>query len=160
VGGGDTALTEVIFLTRFAKKIHVIHRRDALRGAKYLQEQILNSGKVKVHWNSVVEEFQGGQSLESLKLKNVKTGEQSILPVTGCFIAIGITPNTPWLKNSLPTDEWGFIVTDQEMVTKTPGVFAAGDVRSKELWQIATAVGDGALAAYSVEKYLDTLRVR
>jgi len=160
VGGGDTALTEVIFLTRFAKKIHVIHRRDALRGAKYLQEQILNSGKVKVHWNSVVEEFQGGQLLESLKLKNVKTGEQSILPVTGCFIAIGITPNTPWLKNSLPTDEWGFIVTDQEMVTKTPGVFAAGDVRSKELWQIATAVGDGALAAYSVEKYLDTLRVR
>jgi thioredoxin reductase (NADPH) len=158
VGGGDTALTETLFLNRFAKKIHVIHRRDALRGAKYLQEQILNSDKVQVHWNSVVEEFQGEPALESLKLKDVNTGEHRVLPVTGCFIAIGITPNTQWLKNLLPTDKWGFILTDQEMVTKIPGIFAAGDVRSKHLWQIATAVGDGAVAAYSVEKYLDKLR--
>ena len=160
VGGGDTALTEVLFLNRFAKKTHLIHRRDALRGARCLQEQILNSDKVQVHWNSVVEEFQGGQSLESVILKNVKTGEQNILPVTGCFIAIGIVPNTPWLNNLLPTDEWGFILTDQEMVTKIPGIFAAGDVRSKHLWQIATAVGDGAIAAFTVEKYLDTIRER
>jgi thioredoxin reductase (NADPH) len=158
VGGGDTALTEILFLNRFAKKIHLIHRRDALRGAKCLQEQIFNSDKVQVHWNSVVEEFQGQPALESLKLKDVKTGEHSVLPVTGCFIAIGITPNTEWLKNLLPTDKWGFILTDQEMVTKIPGIFAAGDVRSKQLWQIATAVGDGAIAAYSVEKYLDKLR--
>ena len=160
VGGGDTALTEVLFLNRFAKKTHLIHRRDALRGARCLQEQILNSGKVQVHWDSVVEEFQGSQSLESLKLKNIKTGEQSTLPVTGCFIAIGIIPNTPWLNDLLPTDEWGFILTDQEMVTKIPGIFAAGDVRSKHLWQIATAVGDGAIAAFTVEKYLDTIRER
>jgi thioredoxin reductase (NADPH) len=160
VGGGDTALTEVLFLNRFVKKTHLIHRRDALRGAKCLQEQILNSDKVQVHWNSVVEEFQGGSSLEALKLRNVKTGEHTILPVTGCFIAIGIIPNTAWLKDLLPTDEWGFILTDQEMVTKIPGIFAAGDVRSKQLWQIATAVGDGAVAAYSVEKYLDKIRER
>ena len=160
VGGGDTALTEILFLIRFAKKVHLIHRRDALRGCKVLQEQVLGSDKVQVHWDSVVEEFQGGNSLESLKMKNVKTGEQSILPVTGCFIAIGITPNTQWLNGLLPTDQWGFILTDQEMVTKIPGVFAAGDVRSKQLWQIATAVGDGAIASYSVEKYLDTIRER
>jgi thioredoxin reductase (NADPH) len=158
VGGGDTALTEILFLDRFAKKIHLIHRRDALRGAKYLQEQILNNDKVQIHWNSVVEEFQGSNSLEALKLKDVKTGEHTTLPVTGCFIAIGIVPNTAWLKDLLPTDEWGFIMTDQEMVTKIPGIFAAGDVRSKQLWQIATAVGDGALAAFAVEKYLDKLR--
>ena len=80
--------------------------------------------------------------------------------MTGCFIAIGIAPNTSWLNGLLPTDKWGFLLTDQEMVTKLPGIFAAGDVRSKELWQIATAVGDGAVAAYSVEKYLDMIRTR
>jgi thioredoxin reductase (NADPH) len=160
VGGGDTALTEVIFLTRFAKKIHLIHRRDALRGARYLQEQVLENKKVQIHWDSVVEEFQGGLALESLRLKNIKSGAQSVLPVTGCFIAIGIAPNTSWLNGLLPTDKWGFVLTDQEMVTKLPGIFAAGDVRSKELWQIATAVGDGAVAAYSVEKYLDRIRMR
>jgi thioredoxin reductase (NADPH) len=160
VGGGDTALTEILFLTRFAKKIHLIHRRDALRGAKYLQEQILSNDKVEVHWNSVVEAFQGGQGLESLKLKNVKTGELSNLPVTGCFIAIGITPNTQWLKDVVPLDEWGFVFTNPEMATQVPGIFAAGDVRSKNLWQIATAVGDGAIAANSVEHYLDKVRGR
>jgi thioredoxin reductase (NADPH) len=159
VGGGDTALTETLFLTRFASKIHLIHRRDALRGAKYLQEQILSNDKVQVHWDTVVEEFQGGaQGLESLKLKDVKTGEIRTLPVTGCFVAIGITPNTQWLKDLVPLDEWGFVVTDREMGTEIPGIFAAGDVRSKNLWQIATAVGDGAIAANSVEHYLDKIR--
>ncbi|MFZ2087689.1 MAG: thioredoxin-disulfide reductase [Desulfobaccales bacterium] len=158
VGGGDTALTEILFLTRFVKKIHLIHRRDALRGAKYLQEKVLSHDKVEVHWNSVVEAFQGGQSLESLKLKNVQTGEMSDLPVTGCFVAIGITPNTQWLKNVVPMDEWGFVFTDQEMATQVPGIFAAGDVRSKNLWQIATAVGEGAIAANSVEHYLDKVQ--
>jgi thioredoxin reductase (NADPH) len=160
VGGGDTALTEILFLNRFAKRIHLIHRRNALRGCKFLQEQVLESKKVQVHWDSVVEEFRGNDTLESLKLKNVKTGGNTDLAVTGCFIAIGITPNTAWLNGLLPTDQWGFILTDQEMVTKIPGIFAAGDVRSKELWQIATAVGDGAIAAYSVEKYLDKIRER
>jgi thioredoxin reductase (NADPH) len=160
VGGGDTALTEILFLTRFAKKIHLIHRRDALRGAKYLQEQILNNEKVEIHWNSVVEAFQGEQGLESLKLKNVKTGESRNLTVTGCFIAIGITPNTHWLKDVVPMDEWGFVITDAEMATQVPGIFAAGDVRSKNLWQIATAVGDGAIAANSVEHYLDKVQRR
>ncbi len=160
VGGGDTALSETLFLTRFATKIHLIHRRDALRGAKYLQEQILSNDKVQVHWNTVVEGFQGDQGLDFVKLKDVKTGERSNLPVTGCFIAIGITPNSQWLKGLLPLDEWGFVLTDQEMATQIPGIFAAGDVRSKNLWQIATAVGEGAIAANAMEHYLDKIRGR
>ena len=160
VGGGDSALTETLFLTRFAKKIHVIHRRDALRGAKYLQEQVLSNDKVQMHWNSVVEGFQGSQALEAVKLKDVKTGERRNLEVTGCFIAIGITPNTQWLNDLVSLDEWGFVFTDPEMATQVPGIFAAGDVRSKKLWQIATAVGEGAIAAFSVEHYLDKIRGR
>ena len=161
VGGGDTALSETLFLTRFASKIHLIHRRDELRGAKYLQEQVLNHDKVQVHWDSVVEEFKGSQKgLEAISLKNVKTGEKHDLPVTGCFIAIGITPNTKWLNDIVLMDEWGFVFTDQEMATNVPGVFAAGDVRSKTLWQIATAVGEGAMAATAVEHYLDKVRGR
>lgn len=159
VGGGDTALSETIFLTRFAQKIHLIHRRDEFRGAKYLQEQILKTEKVQIHWNTVVEEFQGDNTgLRALKLKNVRTGEISVLPVSGAFVAIGITPNTEWLKDLLPMDEWGFIFTDEGMATKIPGIFAAGDVRVKNLWQIATAVGDGAVAANAAEKYLQSLK--
>ncbi|MEJ2068979.1 MAG: thioredoxin-disulfide reductase [Syntrophobacterales bacterium] len=160
VGGGDTALSETLFLTRFAKKIHLIHRRDALRGAKYLQEQVLSHDQVQVHWNSVVEEFLGDQGLEAIKLKDVETGEERDLPVTGCFIAIGIAPNTRWLNDLVALDEWGFVFTNPEMATQIPGIFAAGDVRSKNLWQIATAVGEGAIAAYAVELYLDKLRGR
>jgi thioredoxin reductase (NADPH) len=161
VGGGDTSLSETIFLTRFAKKIHLIHRRDEFRGAKYLQEQVLDMDKVQVHWNTVVEEFQGDdQGLTGMKLKNVKSGDTSTLPVSGVFVAIGINPNTEWLKDLLPLDEWGFIFTDQEMATKVPGIFAAGDVRAKNLWQIATAVGDGAVAANAAEHYLQSLKQR
>lgn len=158
VGGGDTALTETLFLSRFAKKIHLIHRRDQFRGAKYLQEQVLALDKVQVHWDSVVEAFEGQEALEAVRLKNVKTGEVTRLPVSGCFVAIGITPNTAFLKDLLPMDEWGFLFTDADMATTIPGIFAAGDVRSKNLWQIATAVGDGAIAAHAVENYLNRLR--
>lgn len=158
VGGGDTALTETLFLSRFAKKIHLIHRRDQFRGAKYLQEQVLALDKVQVHWDSVVEAFEGQEALEAVRLKNVKTGEVTRLKVSGCFVAIGITPNTAFLKDLLPMDEWGFLFTDADMATTIPGIFAAGDVRSKNLWQIATAVGDGAIAAHAVENYLNRLR--
>lgn len=158
VGGGDTALTETLFLSRFARKIHLIHRRDQFRGAKYLQEQVLALEKVQVHWDSVVEAFEGKEALEAVRLKNVKTGEVTRLPVSGCFVAIGITPNTAFLKDLLPMDEWGFLFTDADMATSIPGIFAAGDVRSKNLWQIATAVGDGAIAAHAAENYLNRLR--
>jgi thioredoxin reductase (NADPH) len=161
VGGGDNALTEVLFLDRFAKKIHLIHRRDQFRGAKYLQERIFaleKLDKVKIHWNSEVVEFLGPDHLEAAKIKNVKTLEETVLPVTGAFIAIGMRPNSGWLHDLLPLDAWGFLVTDDIMATKIPGIFAAGDVRVKLWRQISTAVGDGSVAAIAAENYLEELK--
>jgi len=158
VGGGDNALTEVLFLERFARKIHLIHRRRQFRAAKYLQERIAAMPKVEVHWDSVVTGFSGKAELEALEIQNVKTGERSTLPVSGAFVAIGSEPNTAWLGDILPKDEWGFILTDPTMATGVPGVFAAGDVRSKLERQISTAVGDGAVAALAVERYLEHLK--
>jgi thioredoxin reductase (NADPH) len=154
VGGGDTALTDTIFLCRFADKIHLIHRRDAFRAEKFLQEQVLAQEKVEVHWDTVVESIQGKQAVEALQLKNVRTGEKSSLPVAGVFIFVGIVPNTDWLQGCLPVDEWGFIFTNAQMATSIPGIFAAGDVRNKLLRQISTAVGDGATAAFAAGEYL------
>jgi thioredoxin reductase (NADPH) len=158
VGGGDNALTETIFLARFAKKIHLIHRRDQLRGAKYLQERIFQLGKVEVHWDSKVVEFQGQANLEAAKLSNVKTGETTMLPLTGAFIAIGMLPNSGWLQDLLPMDEGGFLLTDEAMATGIPGIFAAGDIRAKLWRQISTAVGDGSVAAIAAENYLEELK--
>lgn len=158
VGGGDNALTETIFLARFAKKIHLIHRRNQLRGAKYLQERIFQLDKVEVHWDSEVVEFQGQDNLEAVKLLNVKTGETEVLPLIGAFIAIGMLPNGDWLKDLLPMDEWGFLLTDEVMATDIPGIFAAGDIRAKLWRQISTAVGDGSMAAIAAENYLEELK--
>ncbi len=158
VGGGDTALSETIFLTRFAQKIHLIHRRDSFRAAKYLQEQIFKLHKVRIHWDTVVEAVKGGQFVEALELKNVRTGQQSTLPVVGVFVTIGMTPNTDWLKDRLALDEWGFIFTDMVMATNIPGIFAAGDVRAKLERQITTAVGEGTVAALAAERYLEELK--
>jgi len=158
VGGGDNALTEVLFLERFAKKIHVIHRRNQFRAAKYLQERIEAMSKVEIHWNTVVTECKGADELEALELRHTKTGARSTLPVSGAFIAIGMAPNTAWLKDLVPLDEWGFILTDPGMGTGIPGVYAAGDVRSKLERQISTAVGDGTIAAIAAEGYLEELK--
>jgi thioredoxin reductase (NADPH) len=155
VGGGDTALEDGMFLTRFAQKVHILHRRDAFRGTKIYQERVLASDKIEVHWNTIVQEIKGDRAVEALRLKNVKTGAENILPVTGVFIFVGIVPTTAWLKNLLPLDSSGFIITDQEMATTLPGIFAAGDVRAKQLRQISTAVGDGATAAFAAAKYLE-----
>ncbi|MFZ5452846.1 MAG: thioredoxin-disulfide reductase [Thermodesulfobacteriota bacterium] len=163
VGGGDTALTDTLFLCRFAEKVHLIHRRDAFRGEKFLQEQIFaleKEKKVEIHWDTVVQEIQGTQAVETLKLKNVKTRELSTLPVAGVFIFVGIVPNTTWLQGLVPLDEWGFIFTDAQMATSIPGIFAAGDVRNKLLRQISTAVGDGATAAFVAGSYLYEQRSR
>jgi thioredoxin reductase (NADPH) len=161
VGGGDNALTETLFLERFAKKIHLIHRRNQLRGAKYLQErvfQLAQLGKVEIHWDSEVKEFLGQDNLEAAKIENVKNLQETVLPVTGAFIAIGMLPNSGWLNNLLAMDEWGFLFTDDIMATAIPGIFAAGDVRVKLWRQISTAVGDGSVAAIAAENYLEELK--
>ena len=158
VGGGDAAVEEALFLCKFAKKVHIIHRRDQLRAIKILQERILATENAHLIWNTVVDKIEGDKSVESVLLRNVKDNKNSSLKVDGIFIYVGLKPNTGWLKNALPLHEQGFIETNDRMETTLPGVFAAGDVRHKLLRQIATAVGDGSTAAFAAEKYLESIK--
>ena len=156
VGGGDTAVQESIYLTRFVKKVYLIHRRDQLRAAKILQKRAIANDKIEFIWNSVVTDINGGlTNVDSITVKNVKTEKMRDLVVAGCFIWVGIQPNTDYLKNSIKLDENGFIITNSAMGTSVPGVFAAGDVRNTHLRQVATAVGDAAVAAVSAERFLE-----
>jgi len=158
VGGGDTAVQEAIFLTKFASKVYLIHRRDELRAVKLLQDRAMHERKIECVWNTVPVKIEGETGVESLAVKNVITGEVNYLPVQGVFVFIGFVPNNDLVKGMLDLDEKGFVLTDEKMETSVPGVFAAGDVRSKLLRQISTAVGDGATAAFAAEKYLEGLR--
>jgi thioredoxin reductase (NADPH) len=157
VGGGDTAVQESIFLTKFAKKVYLVHRRNELRAAKILQERALKNEKIEFVWDSVVTGVEGFFGLEGVKVKNLKTEEETTISANGCFIWVGILPNTSFLNDSVKTDEFGFILSDAKMQTSVPGVFAAGDVRDTPLRQIATAVGDAAIAAVSAEHYIENL---
>ncbi len=155
VGGGNTAIQEALHLTKFASKVTVIHRRDQLRATKILQEKAFAENKINFLWDARVSEIVGGQSgVESLNI-SYNDGSTSSLPVTGIFILIGVVPNNEVLPlDLLETDSGGFIVTDAEMCTKLPGVFAAGDIRSKNFRQIVNAAGEGATAELSAEHYL------
>jgi len=155
VGGGDSALTESIYLTKFAENVTIIHRRDQFRGAKSIQDKVFNNPKIKVIYDSVVEEAKGDEIVEGLVLKNVKTGELSELKVDGCFVFVGYLPISNLFKDKIDMDETGYIVTDVEMKTNIPGVFAAGDVRQKSLRQVITAAADGAIAATNAEHYIE-----
>lgn len=157
VGGGDTAVQETLFLTRFVEKVYLVHRRDELRATKILQERAFENDKIEFVWDSVVTGMDGFFSLESVNIKNVKSGEEKTLKANGCFIWIGIDPNSEFIGDALKKDEWGFIHTDAHMETSIPGVFAIGDVRTTPLKQIATAVGDAAIATVSAEHYIDNL---
>jgi thioredoxin reductase (NADPH) len=157
IGGGDTAMEEAIFLTRFASNIKVIHRRDALRAIKLLQERAFAEEKIEFIWDTVPTKILGSNGVEGIELKNVKSGELSRKEVQGVFIFIGTVPNTAFLRGIVELDESGFVKTDDNMQTSAPGVFAAGDVRAKLFRQISTAVGEGAAASHSVEKYLEGL---
>jgi thioredoxin reductase (NADPH) len=157
VGGGDTAVQEALYLTRFAKKVYLIHRRDQLRAAKILQEKALSHPAIEPVWEALVEEIFGQGQVEGVKIKKLDGTPGITLTVQGAFVFIGIRPNTEWLKGALPLNDHGFIQTDDNMATTLPGVFAAGDVRCKLLWQISTAVGDGATAAFAAERYLESL---
>ncbi|BCR06996.1 thioredoxin reductase [Desulfuromonas versatilis] len=155
VGGGDTAAEEALFLTRFASKVYIVHRRDELRATKILQERLKANEKIEILWNSAVERVEGDASgMHAVELKDLSSGEKRSLELQGLFVAIGVTPKAHFLAEVLQLDPDGHILTDAECRTSMPGVFAAGDVRKKILKQIATAVGDGAVAAIMAEKYL------
>ena len=158
IGGGDTAVEEAIFLTRFTSKVHLIHRRDELRATKLLQERVMAMDQVNIVWDTIPMSIVGDTEVKGVDLKNVKTGKTSHLPVQGIFVFIGYIPNNELVKDQLELDPLGFVVTDNDMQTSVPGVFAAGDIRSKILRQIATAVGEGATATFAVEKYLESLK--
>jgi thioredoxin reductase (NADPH) len=155
VGGGDSALTEALYLTKFAKELTIIHRRDALRGTKIYQERVFANPKIKLLWNSVIQEIKGDSTVRSILVKNVKTGEITELKTEGVFLFVGLSPRTQFLKGLVNFDEAGYIITDENCETSVKGIFAAGDCRKKLLRQVATAVGDGAMAAFAAEKYLE-----
>ena len=157
VGGGDTAITDALELSRHAKKIHVIHRRDQLRAGRVLQQRAFAQPKLEFIWDTVVEEALGNKVLEELKLRNVKTGQQSNLKVGGVFVAVGLMPNSQQFSNILQLDDIGYIVADEMMATSASGVFAAGDIRKNSARQVATAIGDGATAAMSAFRHLQEI---
>lgn len=158
VGGGDTAIQEAIFLTHFASKVTVIHRRDRLRAAGMLQNRAFAEKKIEFAWNSAVVEITGSEFVTGVKVKNIQTGNISEIAADGAFIFVGRLPYTEIFKGLVEMDQTGFIVTDENMQTKTPGIFAAGDCRAKIFRQVITAAGDGANAVHSAELYIEDLK--
>ena len=155
-GGGDTAAEEALFLSRFASKVYLIHRRDKLRAASILQDRVNANDKIEILWDKVIETIEGDVTgLTGVVLKDTKTGTTSDLPLSGLFIAIGVVPKAEFLTSILDLDDEGYILAGEDCLTSMPGVFAAGDVRKKILKQVATAVGDGAVAAIMVERHLE-----
>jgi len=157
IGGGDSALEESLYLTKIVKKIHLIHRRDEFRGIRLYRDKVIAEPKIEIHYDTVVREFNGDDSLVSLGLENVRSKARSELDVNGAFVFVGHDPQGAFLPSEVERDRCGFVITDQEMRTSVPGMFAAGDIRSKLCRQVSTAVGDGATAANSASIYLESL---
>lgn len=157
VGGGDVALEDALFLARGCEKVYLIHRRDEFRGAKVLQEQVQKTENITVLWNSEVKEIQGENKVEKILLHNNIEETDTTLGVQGIFIAVGIQPNNDAVKEVVTVDEQGYVKALEDTVTSEPGIFAAGDVRTKQLRQVITAAADGANAVTSVERYLLTM---
>lgn len=158
VGGGNTALQETPYLANITSKVYLIHRRDQFRAFKYLQDKVFSLPNVEIIWNTVVEEIKGNNKVEELLLKNVKTNELSELKVDGIFIFIGFQTNVDIYKDFVEIDEYGFIKTDEHMKTKTPGIFAAGDIRSGSEKQLVTSASDGAIAAIRAFEYVKSIK--
>ncbi|MCL6472975.1 MAG: thioredoxin-disulfide reductase [Firmicutes bacterium] len=156
LGGGNSAVEEAIYLTRFASKVTIVHRRDELRADKILQERARKNEKIDFILDSVIAGVSGDGMVSGATIKNVKTGETTEVPVDGIFVFIGNLPNTEIFKGKIELDEKGYIVADNNLMTSVPGVFAAGDVRNNPLKQVVTAAGEGALAAVSAEKYIES----
>lgn len=154
IGGGDSALEEAFFLTRFVEKVYIIHRREEFRAQHIIQERAKQCQKIELVLDTVVQEIRGDKFVTELELYNRKTQQISILPVNGVFIYVGILPNNALIESRVALDSGGFIITDESMHTNIPGIFAAGDIRAKLLRQVVTATSDGAIAAWSAEKWL------
>ena len=154
VGGGDSAVEEAIFLTQFAKTVTIVHRRDELRAQKVLQDRAFANEKIKFIWDSVVKEIKGENRVESVEIENVKTGQVTDQAFGGVFIYVGLDPVSDFVQELQIRDQAGWIVTDDHMKTSVAGVFAVGDVRQKDLRQVTTAVGDGAIAGQEAYKYI------
>jgi len=153
-GGGDSAIEEATFLTKFATNVHLVHRRDELRASKIMQERALNNEKIKFHWDSAITEVKGDQKMQQAILKNLKTNEETTLDAGGLFIAIGHDPNTQLFKGQIDLDEEGYIVLKDKTHTNMEGIFAAGDVHDRSYRQAITAAAFGCMAAIDVDKYL------
>ena len=154
VGGGNMAVEDAIFLSRICKKVYLVHRRDELREDEILQESLTADGNVEVIWNSVAVEIQGEECVTGLRIRNVQDNTESVINTDGVFIAVGIIPNTEKFSGLVKLDESGYIIAGEEGITQTPGIFAAGDIRTKMLRQVVTAVSDGANAVTSAHNYL------
>lgn len=154
IGGGDVAIEDAIFLARGCEKVYLIHRRDTLRGAQILQRELMSLPNVEIIWDTVAEKIEGEDRVETLLLRNVKTQEQKSLSVDGVFVAVGILPESSLLRGIVDCDEKGYITATEDGVSSVPGIFAAGDIRTKKLRQIITAAADGANAITSVQEYL------
>ena len=154
VGGGNSAVYEALQLTKFASKVIVIHRRNELRATRIIQEKAFAEPKIEFLWNNIVERIEGEDVVKRLRLRNVVSGEESTLDVSGVFVSIGFKPNTDYLKDILPLDAAGYIVVNEKMEAGIPGIFAAGDIRSGSIRQVIAAAGDGATAAIYAERFI------
>jgi thioredoxin reductase (NADPH) len=154
VGGGDSAVDEGIVLTKFANEVIIVHRRDQLRATKIYQERAFANPKIRFVWDSVVEEILGDQTVTGVRVRNVKTGEESIVETDGVFIYIGMVPETDLFAGQLELNQWGYIEADERQHTSKPGVFVAGDVQDYQYRQVVVAAGTGAIAAMEAEKFL------
>jgi thioredoxin reductase (NADPH) len=154
IGGGDAAIQEGLTLANLARKVYVVHRRETLRAQKIIQDRAFNHPKMEFLWNKVPTAIEGKEQVESIKLRDTKTGQTSQIKVDGVFVYVGSRPNTSFLGDLVDKDEAGFIKTDENLLTRTRGLYVAGDARRKSLRQISTAVGDGALAAVSLERHI------
>jgi len=158
VGGGDTAIEEALYLTKFVREVTIIHRRDGLRATRILQERIFSNKKINFAWDSVVTKILGKEKVEGILIQNKKTGKEKEISCQGVFVFVGNIPNSKFLNEIIKLDEKGYILTDDNMMTSQEGIYACGDVRKKLLRQVVTACGEGATAAFAAQKYIEEIK--
>ena len=158
VGGGDMAIEEALYLTKFVREVTIVHRRDRLRATKILQERVFANKKINFTWDSVVTKILGSEKVEGILIKNKKTGEEKEISCQGVFVFVGNVPNSKFLNKLIKLDKKGYILTDDNMMTSQEGIYACGDVRKKILRQVVTACGEGATAAFAAQKYIEELK--